>query len=139
MESNCIFCKISNKEIQSNVIYENDHTISFLDLSPNSNGHCLVIPKKHYENFEQTDIKDVIEVMKAKKEVIKILKKTFNPNGFNFVSNQGAEAFQTVFHYHEHIIPKYIKENGYTFKINKHKDDLDVLEVYKKISDYTVD
>ncbi|ASP27981.1 histidine triad protein [Spiroplasma corruscae] len=136
MENNCIFCKIGSKEIKSNVIYENESTIAFLDLSPNSNGHCLVIPKSHYDNFEEVDLNDAIEVLKTKKHVIKILNKVFNPLGYNYISNQGSEAFQTVFHYHEHIIPKYKKEHGYTFKINKQIDDLETEQIIKKISEF---
>ncbi|AKX33878.1 histidine triad protein [Spiroplasma litorale] len=136
MDQSCIFCKIANKEINSNIIYENEYTVCFLDLSPNSEGHCLVIPKKHYDDFESTDISLIYEVMKTKKEAIKILNKSLKPKGYNYVSNQGVEAFQTVFHYHEHIIPKYVKSDGYTFKINKNTDDLPVSEIYKKISEF---
>ncbi|AHI53153.1 HIT family protein [Spiroplasma culicicola] len=127
---NCIFCKIINKEIPSKVIYENEFTIAFLDVFPNSDGHCLVIPKKHFENFELTDDQYAFEVLKTKKEVIKILRNKLpvEPTGFNYISNQGEQAFQTVFHYHEHIIPKYVKEEGYTFVIKKDEAKMTDLE-----------
>ncbi|AUM62878.1 HIT family protein [Spiroplasma monobiae] len=128
----CIFCKIINKEMDAKVIYENEYTLAFLDIFPNSNGHSLVIPKKHFENFEETDDFYLQEVVKTKKIVSKILKDKLNPKGMNYVSNQGSEAFQMVFHYHEHIIPKYIKDEGYAFKINaQNLSSID--EVFEKL------
>ncbi|QGS52200.1 HIT family protein [Spiroplasma tabanidicola] len=129
--NNCIFCKIIKKEIPSKIIYENDFVYSFLDITPNSDGHCLIVPKKHYENFEQTDKDYLHHVLDGKIEVLKILntKLPKKPLGYNFVTNQGEEAFQTVFHYHEHIIPKYKKNKGYTFLIKNNPDDLSDLDV----------
>ncbi|AUB31909.1 HIT family protein [Spiroplasma floricola] len=130
----CIFCKIIDKEMNAKIIYENDYTLAFLDIFPNSNGHSLVIPKKHFEDYEQTDDFYLQEVAKTKKIVAKILKEKLNAKGINYVSNQGSEAFQVVFHYHEHIVPKYIKEKGYTFKINTEPGDLlDLDIIYKKL------
>ncbi|QHX36890.1 HIT family protein [Spiroplasma sp. BIUS-1] len=130
----CIFCKIINREMDSKIIFENEHTLAFLDIFPNSNGHSLVIPKKHFEDYEQTDDFYLQEVAKTKKIVSKILKEKLNAKGMNYISNQGSEAFQMVFHYHEHIVPKYEKEKGYTFKINNQPGDLlDVDEVFEKL------
>ncbi|WP_339020533.1 HIT family protein [Spiroplasma endosymbiont of Atherix ibis] len=131
----CIFCKIINKEMDAKIIYENEYTLAFLDIFPNSNGHSLVIPKKHFEDYEQTDDFYLQEVAKTKKVVAKVLKEKLKPKGINYISNQGSESFQVVFHYHEHIIPKYIKEKGYTFKINNEPSDLlDLDIIYKKIN-----
>lgn len=131
----CIFCKIIAGTMPCHKIYEDEKTLAFLDIFPNSEGHSLIIPKKHFENFEQTDDDYIQAVALAKKRVIKILKEKLpkKPVGFNYVSNQGAEAFQMVFHYHEHIIPKYIKKNGYTFVINKNSTDKACDEIYKAI------
>ncbi|ATZ18634.1 histidine triad protein [Williamsoniiplasma somnilux] len=127
----CLFCKIINNEIPCYKIYENETTLAFLDIFPNANGHCLVIPKKHVESFSKADSQIVCDVAKAKLAVIGKLTK-LNPKGFNFVSNDGNEAFQEVLHYHEHIIPKYKKEEGFTFKINKVNLD-DVNNIYNKL------
>ncbi|AGR42363.1 HIT family protein [Spiroplasma diminutum] len=130
----CIFCKIINKEMEAKVIYENDHTLAFLDIFPNSNGHSLVIPKKHFLDYENTDDFYLQEVAKTKKIVAKMLREKLDAKGMNYVSNQGSEAFQMVFHYHEHIVPKFIKEKGYGFKINNEPGDLtDINEIYEKL------
>ncbi|WP_339030343.1 HIT family protein [Spiroplasma endosymbiont of Cantharis nigra] len=132
----CIFCKIINKEMASKVFYENEYTLAFLDIFPNSDGHSLVIPKKHFENYEETDDFYLQEVAKTKKIVAKMLREKLNSKGINYVSNQGSEAFQMVFHYHEHIIPKYVKEQGYGFKINNKPEDLtNIDEIFNKIVD----
>ncbi|ATG97517.1 HIT family protein [Mesoplasma lactucae] len=115
----CIFCKIVNKEISAPIVYENEYVLAFLDLQPNSNGHTLVIPKKHFKDLSDTDDKYLEEVAKAKKIVANhILESDLKPKGINYVSNQGEEAYQAVFHYHEHIIPKYKKSEGYVLSKN---------------------
>ena len=104
----CIFCRIASGEIDHARIYENDHTIAFLDISPASpkGGHTLVIPKKHYQ--EVTDIPDdeLSEVIKTIKKVAIALKKHFG-GGFNILLNNGKEAGQYVMHTHFHLIPRF--------------------------------
>ncbi|ATZ16534.1 histidine triad (HIT) family protein [Entomoplasma freundtii] len=111
--TDCLFCKIVRKEIPASIIYEDDATLAFLDIHPTDNGHTLVIPKKHTSSFSKTDELTICAVTKAKKVVAELLQTKLKPNGFNFVTNDGAEAFQEVFHYHEHVIPKYKKNQGY--------------------------
>ncbi|AUF83428.1 HIT family protein [Mesoplasma syrphidae] len=110
---NCLFCKIINQEIPSYKIYENEFVYAFLDINPASNGHTLVIPKNHSENFSDAKQADIIEVVKAKQEIIALLDNKLKPAGYNFISNQNQIAGQMVFHYHEHIIPKYDANEGY--------------------------
>ncbi|QVK05617.1 HIT family protein [Mycoplasma mycoides] len=112
----CLFCKIINQEIPSYKIYENEYVYSFLDVRPVSNGHLLIIPKKHFENFSACDDKYLQEVILAKKYLVNLLKEKLNPAGFNYLSNEQAISGQTVLHYHEHIMPKYEKEKGFLLK-----------------------
>ncbi|ACU78718.1 protein hit [synthetic Mycoplasma mycoides JCVI-syn1.0] len=112
----CLFCKIINQEIPSYKIYENEYVYSFLDVRPVSNGHLLVITKKHFENFSACDDKYLQEVILAKKYLVNLLKEKLNPAGFNYLSNEQAISGQTVLHYHEHIMPKYEKDKGFLLK-----------------------
>lgn len=114
METNCIFCKIIAGTMPSYTIYEDDYCLAFLDIHPSDNGHTLVIPKKHVVSLGQADIETIKNVAIATKNVRNLLAEKLNPKGFNFVTNDGKEAFQEVFHYHQHIIPKYHKTEGYT-------------------------
>lgn len=114
----CIFCKIVSGEINAKIIAENEHAIAFLDAFPISDGHALVIPKKHYLDLSLCDDVALIDVIKLVKKVAINLEdvKKLNPWGFNFLSNQGKIAGQEIMHFHIHVIPKYIKNKGFVFK-----------------------
>lgn len=134
--NDCIFCKIVNKEIPSKIISENEYALAFMDIQPASDGHCLVIPKKHFIDLEHTDEQYLIGMIKLAKEVAVILSydKELDPWGFNYLSNQGDIAGQVVKHTHLHIIPKYSKDQGFSFSSNS-KNLQPVDSVYKSIID----
>lgn len=107
----CIFCKIAKKEIPSLKVFENDKVFSFLDISPISKGHTLVIPKQHYENIfdiPEAELKQVISVAKNLSEKIK---GNLKADGIDLFNANGKEAQQSVFHFHIHIIPRYKNDN----------------------------
>lgn len=98
---NCIFCKIANKEIPSNLVYEDDFTAAFNDLNPQAPVHVLVIPKKHFASLnELDDEKYMTALFNAVKEVTKKL----GIKEYRTVINTGESAGQTVFHLHIHIL-----------------------------------
>lgn len=98
---NCIFCKIANKEIPTNLVYENDCTVAFSDLNPQAPTHVLVIPKRHYASLnELEDEKMMSALLKAVKEVTKKL----GIADYRIVINTGKGAGQEVFHIHLHIL-----------------------------------
>lgn len=113
----CIFCKIIKKEINANIIAENEFAIAFLDLYPLSKGHTLVIPKKHFDNFSQCDSNYLSHVMRLSQDVVNILMQKYPEiKGFNYLSNQNAIAGQVINHFHFHIIPKYSENDGLILK-----------------------
>lgn len=117
----CIFCKIINKEIPSKIIYEDSSVLVFLDISPASNGHLLVIPKKHKETFLDLDDSDFININKVAKKMYSILNDKLNIDGLTLVQNNFLG--QDVKHYHLHLIPNY-----------KDKEELkDLNEIYDKL------
>lgn len=101
--SDCIFCKIINKEIPSSIVYEDSDIISIKDINPAAPVHILVIPKKHFKNIielnEETILKKIFEVIKK-------LSKNFNidEKGFRIVINCNKDGGQTVDHLHFHIL-----------------------------------
>ncbi len=110
---NCIFCKIANKEIESNIIFEDDNVVAFLDISQTTLGHTLVIPKKHVETiYDDVDP----EFLSKIPMIAKHIKETLNAEGINIVNNSGVVAGQTVNHLHFHIIPRYGDSDS--FRIN---------------------
>jgi len=105
----CIFCKIINGDIPSYTLYENEYVKCFLDVNPNSNGHTLIIPKKHFKDAFDIDDLYLNEINKASKIILNLLNEKLKPVGFKLVQNNGN--LQEVKHYHLHIIPNYIKNN----------------------------
>ena len=125
MEKDCIFCKIINKEIPCYKIYENENTISFLDINPVVKGHTLVIPKKHFINVLDCDDLYLSEVIKSVKKVANNLKEKLNCDGINIVNASGKEAEQSVFHLHFNIIPRYKNDSLKVFPdYNYEKENL---------------
>ena len=104
----CIFCKIIDGSILSYTLYEDEYVKCFLDASPVSNGHTLVIPKKHF--IDATDISDeyVLKEFEAAKKMMKLLKEKLNTDGFVLTQNNGN--VEAVKHYHLHVIPSYEKK-----------------------------
>lgn len=100
MSSGCIFCKIANKEIDTNLIYEDDKVVAFNDLNPQAPVHFLVIPKKHYESLNEIDDKEVFaDIFSAVPKIAERL----GIKEYRTVVNTGKSAGQTVFHIHVHV------------------------------------
>lgn len=114
----CIFCKIVNKEIPTKVVYEDEKTMAFLDVNPRSKGHTLVIPKEHYETFDELPDDEMINLMKTVKKVVEILK-SLNPDGYNILNNNKPAAGQEVPHVHFHVIPRYNEEKEEVIKFSE--------------------
>lgn len=108
MKDNCLFCKIIKGEIPSYKVYENEHTLAFLDINPESYGHTLIIPKKHFKNYQDIDLETIKNVNETGKIIFDKIKTNLNPDGIRLVQNNGI--IQDVPHYHLHIIPVYKKD-----------------------------
>lgn len=103
--SDCIFCKIANKEINSDFVYEDDEIIAFKDINPQAPIHILVIPKKHIESIIDLTEEDEMLVGKMYTAVRKIAKKlNIEESGFRLIVNCGKDAGQEVPHLHFHIL-----------------------------------
>lgn len=99
--SDCIFCKLANKEIPTDIVYEDEHTMVFNDMNPQAPIHMLVIPKNHYSSLNEIEDEKVLG--KLMKTVINVTKK-LNITEYRTVINTGEQAGQTVFHIHVHIL-----------------------------------
>ena len=110
MEESCIFCKIANGEIPSSTIYEDDMFRVILDLSPAAKGHALILPKHHMANILDIEPEVAEKVFVLASRIAKAMKKVLKCDGINIVQNNGEIAGQTVFHFHMHIIPRYVDD-----------------------------
>ncbi|MFW5894554.1 MAG: HIT family protein, partial [Bacillota bacterium] len=108
----CIFCKIIEGEIPSYKVYEDEHVYAFLDITQNTKGHTLVVPKNHLKNIYELDEETANHVFTAIPKVANALKKAFNPIGLNVIQNNDR-PLQSVFHFHVHLIPRY-EDDGIT-------------------------
>ncbi|MDP3661555.1 MAG: HIT family protein [bacterium] len=132
--TSCIFCKIIAKgEIPSTEVYEDDNVYAFLDNSPSSIGHTLVVPKKHYENL--FDIPDAeLGILGARvKKVARAVKDALKADGINISMNNGRAAGQVVFHAHIHIIPRFNDDIFSHGKERKQYRDGEMVEIASKI------
>lgn len=110
-KDDCIFCKIANGEIPSATVYEDSICRVILDVNPANNGHALIIPKEHFDNIYSMDAETAAKIFTIATEVAKAQKAELNPDGLNILQNNGEAAGQTVFHFHMHLVPRYIKDN----------------------------
>lgn len=106
-DSDCIFCKLANGDIPTNVIYEDDDFTVILDASPATKGHALILPKEHYANVYELPDDIAAKVMPLAKKLASHMTEVLHCDGFNIVQNNGEVAGQTVFHFHVHLIPRY--------------------------------
>ena len=101
----CIFCKLANGEIPTKVVYEDDVVTVFMDANPNTDGHMLIVPKKHIEDFTEINSDTLIHVHEVAKKMKTLIYDKLGTCGLKLVNNYGSE--QLVKHYHLHVIPVY--------------------------------
>lgn len=121
-ERNCIFCKIAHHVIPSSIIYEDDDVMAFLDNSPTTKGHTLVISKKHYDCFLSTPREVIDKVMWVAQKIGIILMHDFNAKGINILTNNYEAAGQSILHFHVHVIPRYLSSDGFSLEMHKNED-----------------
>ena len=127
----CIFCKIINGELPSYNIYEDDSIKVIMNINPNTNGHLLVLPKKHLENLMDTPnelITHCLDIVREK--LYPMLKEKINCEGLTLAQNN--ELGQEIKHYHIHLIPRY-KDDNADFQYNKEQIK-DVEEIFNKLT-----
>jgi histidine triad (HIT) family protein len=114
----CVFCKILEGQAPSMKIDEDEHTLTFMDINPLSSGHCLVVPKRHAETIFEADPRDLQATMVAAKRVALAIQASLKPDGLNILQANGAAAFQSVPHFHLHLIPRWANDGkGFDWKV----------------------
>ena len=136
--SDCIFCKIANGEIPTNMVYEDEVVAAFLDTSQVTKGHTLLVPKTHLASIFDYDVKDAGAIFRRIPIIVNALQKAFpDMKGINLLNNNGETAYQTVMHSHLHFLPRYQKEEGFGIKFENNSSqysDEDLKNMAKKIS-----
>lgn len=106
-DPDCIFCKIVAGELPGQIVAEDERTIAFMDISPATRGHLLVIPRTHARNLLEISREDLGTTMAAAQRMAQRVNERLAPAGINLINSCGSAAWQTVFHFHVHVIPRY--------------------------------
>lgn len=113
----CIFCDIVRGKIPSTRIYEDERILAFMDIKPISDGHVLVIPKRHAELLTELDDNLAAELAITAKKIGKWMRKSaLNCKGINYIISDGADAGQEIYHVHMHVVPRY-RGDGFSFSM----------------------
>lgn len=111
-DNNCIFCKLANKDIPTNIIYEDEKFTVIMDADPATKGHALILPKNHAANIYELPDEDAADIFVLAKKLATKMTEVLHCDGFNIVQNNGKVAGQTVFHFHMHLIPRYLDDGN---------------------------
>lgn len=117
MSADCVFCKIRDGQIPSFKIHEDERTVTFMDINPLNSGHCLVVTKAHAATIFEADVEDLVAAMATAKKVALAIREALKPDGLNILQANGAAAFQSVPHFHLHLIPRWANDGkGFDWK-----------------------
>ena len=106
-DSDCLFCKIIAGEVPGQIIAEDERTVAFMDINPATRGHALVVPRRHATDLLDIEPDDLAATVLAAQRVARRASERLGADGVNLINSCGSAAWQTVFHFHIHVIPRY--------------------------------
>jgi histidine triad (HIT) family protein len=106
-DDDCIFCGIAAGRLPAEVVDEDERTLAFMDISPATPGHALIIPRRHARDLHEVEAGDLAACMAAAQRLAGRARDRLGADGVNLLNSCGAAAWQTVFHFHVHVIPRY--------------------------------
>jgi histidine triad (HIT) family protein len=107
-ESDCIFCKIIARELPGQIVDEDERTVAFMDIAPATRGHALVVPRRHVRDLLEVGPEDLEATMLAAQRLAGRATERLGADGVNILNSCGAAAWQVIFHFHVHVIPRYV-------------------------------
>jgi histidine triad (HIT) family protein len=106
-DPDCIFCKIIAGELPGQIVEQDEHTVAFMDISPATRGHLLVVPRVHTRNLLEISPEDLASTIATVQRMARRVDERLEPAGITTLNSCGSAAWQTVFHFHVHVIPRY--------------------------------
>ena len=106
-DPDCLFCKIVAGELPGQIVAEDELTVAFMDINPATRGHMLVVPRNHTPNVLEADAEDLDATIRTAQRLARRVTERLGADGVNLLNSCGATAWQTVFHLHVHVIPRY--------------------------------
>jgi histidine triad (HIT) family protein len=129
----CVFCRIRDGQIPAYKIYEDARTLAFMDINPLNAGHCLVVTKTHAATLFDASLEDLAAALAAVKKVAQAIREALQPDGMNLLQANGPAAFQSVPHFHIHVIPRWANDGkGFDWKLVPGNRD-EIMEAGEKI------
>ena len=107
MANDCLFCGIVAGEVPAQIVDSDEHTVAFMDINPATPGHALVVPRTHTADLLEISDEDLERTILAARRLTRRIDETLEPDGFNLLNSCRPAAWQTVFHFHIHVIPRY--------------------------------
>ena len=107
MAQDCLFCGIVAGDVPAQIVGSDEHTDSFMDINPATRGHALVVPREHSADLLDVSDDDLQWTMLAARRLTLRMQAALDPDGFNILNSCGRAAWQTIFHFHLHVIPRY--------------------------------
>ena len=131
--ANCVFCKIRDGQIPSMKIYEDDRTLVFMDINPLNAGHCLVVSRTHAPTIWDANEDDLRAAITSAKKVALALRQAVKPDGLNMLQANGTAAFQSVPHFHLHLIPRWNNDGkGFDWSLTP-GDRAQIIEIGERV------
>lgn len=116
--TDCVFCKIRDGQIPSMKVYEDERTLCFMDINPLNSGHCLVVTRAHAPTLWEAEVADLQAAIATARRIAVAIRAALKPDGLNLVQANGAAAFQSVPHFHLHLIPRWTNDGkGFDWKL----------------------
>jgi len=106
-EPDCLFCKIIAGEIPAQIVQEDERTVAFMDINPATRGHALVVPRRHARDLLEIEPEDLAACMDSAQRLARRAAERLRTDGVNLLNSCGQAAWQTVYHFHIHVIPRY--------------------------------
>jgi histidine triad (HIT) family protein len=105
--SDCLFCGIVAGDVPGQIVDSDEHTVAFLDINPATRGHALVVPREHAADLMDISDEDLARTVDAARRLARRMEETLDPDGFNLINACRPAAWQSVFHFHIHVVPRY--------------------------------
>jgi histidine triad (HIT) family protein len=107
MAEDCLFCGIVAGDVPAQIVDSDEHTVAFMDINPATRGHALVVPREHSTDLMDVSDEDLARTMAAARRLARRMEETLEPDGYNILNSCRPAAWQTIFHFHIHVIPRW--------------------------------
>jgi histidine triad (HIT) family protein len=108
--TDCLFCGIIAGDVPGQIVDSDEHTVAFMDVNPATRGHALVVPRRHSTDLMDISDEDLERTMLAARRLARRIDEVLAPDGFNIINSCRPAAWQTIFHFHIHVIPRYVDD-----------------------------